>query len=361
MRIALVAPHYPPEVGGVERHVERLAAELVRRGHGVDVFCAADRNQVEEVRGVTVRRFRSVVPGRAYPVAPGLWPGLQSRRRRYDVFHAHSYHSVAALAPASIRVRPFVFTPHYHGTGHTPMSRLLHRPYRPFGRLVVSAATRIVCVSVPESLLLETSFPHAAERVTVIPNGVDSDSILAASPITAEGKVLLVAGRLEPYKRVEVVIEAGDALPPDWSLVVIGEGSDLPRLRQTVERRLSDRVRFLGAVSDATLFAWLRRADVFVSMSGREALGITPLEASAAGAAVVTSEIPAHRYAATLAEGSNWRFVPPDADGETLAETILVADRPGRVVATVPSWTTVAERTEELYGEVVAQHNGGRA
>lgn len=360
MRIALVAPYYPPEVGGVERHVERLATELVDRGHSVDVFCAAGRNQVEKVRGVTVRRSRSVLPGRAYPFAPGLWRELHTRRRSYDVFHAHSYHSVAALAPASLRVRPFVFTPHYHGTGHTAVSRLLHRPYRPFGRVIVSAAARIVCVSTPESRLLEASFPHAAERVTVIPNGVDADSISAASPIAAEGKILLAAGRLEPYKDVDRVIDAAAELPPDWFLVVVGEGSDVARLRQIVaERRLSDKVRFLGVLSEAALFGWLRRADVFVSMSRREALGITPLEATAAGAAIVTSDIPAHRYAATLAEGSNWRFVPSDADGEILAETILAADRAGRAVATVPNWATVAERTEVLYREVVARHQVG--
>jgi glycosyltransferase involved in cell wall biosynthesis len=362
MRIALISPYYPPKVGGVERHVERLAAELARRGHSVDVFCAAERNQVEEVRGVTVRRFRSIVPGRAYPFAPGVWHELSTRRRSYDVFHAHSYHTLAALAPASIRVRPFVFTPHYHGTGHTALSRLLHRPYRLFGRLIVGAAARIVCVSIPERDLLEASFPHAAERITVIPNGVDADSIIAASPIAAEGKVLLTGGRLEPYKRVDGVIDAVAELPPDWFLVVTGEGSDVPRLRQIVaERRLTDRVRLLGVVSEATLFAWFRRADVFVSMSRREALGITPLEASAAGAAVVTSDIPAHRYAATLAEGSNWRFVPTEAAGEALAEGILAADHAGRAVATVPNWTAVAERTEALYREVIAEQNSPSA
>lgn len=359
MRIALVAPHYPPEVGGVERHVERLAAELVRRGHAVDVFCASDRHRVEEMGGVTVRRCRSVAPGRGYPFAPGLWRELQVRRRSYDVFHAHNYHSLAALAPASIRVRPFVFTPHFLGTGLTAMSRLLHRPYRPFGRLIMSAAARVVCVSVPERRLLEASFPRAGERVTVIPNGVDADAILAASPIAAEGKIVVTAGRLEPYKRVDRVVDAASELPVGWRLVVIGDGSDGPRLRRlAAARRLSDKVWFLGVASQPTLFAWLRRADVFVSMSGRECFGITALEASAAGAAVVTSDIPAHRYASTLAEGCNWKFVPTETERDGLAEMILSADHCGRVAATVPSWTAIAERTEEVYREVIAQHNG---
>jgi glycosyltransferase involved in cell wall biosynthesis len=226
----------------------------------------------------------------------------------------------------------------------------------------MSAAARVVCVSIPERLLLETSFPHVAERVRVIPNGVDADAILAASPVAAEGKALLTAGRLEPYKRVDRVVDAASELPPEWRLVVIGDGSDVPRLQRIVaERRLSERVSFLGVAREPTLFSWLRRADVFVSMSGRECFGITALEASAAGAAVVTSDIPSHRYAVTLAEGSNWRFVPPDADGEALAGAILDADRRGPAVATVPSWTAVVRQTEELYLEVVAQHNGAHA
>jgi glycosyltransferase involved in cell wall biosynthesis len=363
MRIAIIAPYYPPKVGGVERHVERLGTELARRGHAVDVFCAADRNQVEEVGGVTVHRFRSVVPGRAYPFAPGLWRELHAKRRSYDVFHAHSYHSVAAFAPASIGVQPFVFTPHYIGSDETATGRVLHGLYRPFGRLIVSAASRLVCMSIPERLLLEASFPRVSGRICVIPNGVDAEAILAASPIAADGKVLLAAGRLEPYKRFDRIVDAATELPPEWRLVVIGDGSDVPRLRNIVaERRMSERVRFLGMISEPpTLFAWFRRADVFVSMSPRENFGITPLEASTAGAAVVTSDIPAHRYAATLAEGSNWRFVPLDTDGDALAATILAADGAGRAVATVPSWTDVAERTEALYREVIAEQNAPSA
>ena len=42
-----------------------------------------------------------------------------------SIVHAHSYHSLAALAAGFSYRGPFVFTPHYHGTGHTGFARSL--------------------------------------------------------------------------------------------------------------------------------------------------------------------------------------------------------------------------------------------
>jgi glycosyltransferase involved in cell wall biosynthesis len=296
-----------------------------------------------------------MTPGRAYRFSPALWSALRARRRAYDVFHGHSYHSLATLAPVTVGARPFVFTPHYHGSGHTRVSSLLHRPYRVVGRAIVESATRVVCVSEPERGLLEADFPFVANRTVVIPNGVDVAQIAAATPMDAAGRILLVAGRLEPYKRIDRVIESLAHLPPEWSLVVIGEGSDASRLRQVAAvHGVASRTRFTGFLEEGALFRWLRRADVVVTLSEREALGITVLEAAAAGAAVVASDIPAHRYAAALADGSAVSLVPPDGGGPLVAEAVSGAVRSSRVVAIVPTWHEVVDQLEAVYLEVAA-------
>ena len=79
-------------------------------------------------------------------------------------------------------------------------------------------------------------------------------------------------------------------------LVILGTGPEEPRLRQLVEDEgLSGSVRLLGGVSDEDLRRWQRTAAVVVSLSTRESFGLSLAEGITAGAAIVASDIPAHR------------------------------------------------------------------
>ena len=70
-------------------------------------------------------------------------------------------------------------------------------------------------------------------------------------------------------------------------LEVIGDGSELPRLRQlAVTLRIADRVTFHGFMSDPR--SVLGNIDVVVSASRSESLGLSLLEAQAMGRAVIT-------------------------------------------------------------------------
>jgi asparagine synthase (glutamine-hydrolysing) len=101
-----------------------------------------------------------------------------------------------------------------------------------------------------------------------------------------EGRMLLSVSRLhqsEFYKRIDLVIEAMPAVlkqVPDAFLVVVGEGGDLPRLRQLAEQLgTGDRVRFTGRVSEEELPLFYQACDLFVLPSLKEGFGIVFLEA----------------------------------------------------------------------------------
>ena len=75
LRIALVAPSYAPVVGGVETHVQQLATHLAALGHSVDVL--THRNvrtgaAVEQVDGVTIRRFPVLATSEHYATSPAM-------------------------------------------------------------------------------------------------------------------------------------------------------------------------------------------------------------------------------------------------------------------------------------------------
>jgi len=100
---------------------------------------------------------------------------------------------------------------------------------------------------------------------------------------------LAVLGRLEPDKHYDDVVTAIALLRQggvNARLRVIGSGSQLPSLRQAAAvRGISDHVDFLGSQRDAR--AALAGADVLAVTSEAETFGLSPLEAMAAGIAVV--------------------------------------------------------------------------
>jgi glycosyltransferase involved in cell wall biosynthesis len=355
VRIALVSPRYRPFVGGVETHVEQLARRFAAAGHSVQVLTHRHDpalSPVEEYAGVLVRRFPVPVPSRHFAVAPQLHRFLRRHGPDFDVVHAHSYHNTAALSAFLAGPRPFVFTPHYHGTGHSPFRSLLHIPYRTVGARMVRGADAVICVSRPEAALVRRHFGVAGHRLRVIPNGVDVDPLHAARPFTEHGPVVLTVGRLEGYKRVDLTLRAMDELADTYRLRVIGDGPGLRSL-ETLARRLRhpDRVAFLGNVTAADLRRWYRTAAVYVSMSRHEAQSITTLEAAAAGAAIVASDIPAHRdIAETIVSGMT--LVPLSAGPVEVAAAIRAAGGRPPVPARVPSWDEVAAATLGVYAEV---------
>lgn len=383
MRIALAAPGYPPTLGGVEQVVAQSARALVRAGHEVEVF--AQQRQAghdgaqaegapaesgtaatttgldgEDSEPIKVHRFATHGP-HDYPFAPGLWPALAARADEFDVVHGHSYHTLTGLsAVLGARTRaPFVFSPHYDGTGHSPLRAALHRVYRPAGAYIFRHADAVVCVSGAEAGLVAEHFPGAAARCTVVPNGVDRAAIQAAEPFPGRRPTILSVGRLERSKRVDRLIEAFAQLTyPGVRLVVIGAGPDAERLVGLArslglfEPKGLRSVRFPGRVAQDVLHRWLRTCRLLCSLSEHEAFGLAPAEAMAAGATVLLSDIPAHRE---LAAYGPVELVRAAEDAPSLAarlERQLHHRPPPADGATVPDWDDVARRLVEVYRSV---------
>ena len=108
-----------------------------------------------------------------------------------------------------------------------------------------------------------------------------------------DGPVVLFVGRLVPFKRVDLLIEAFAAArrPENARLVIVGDGV----LRQDLEslaRRLgiADRVDFRGFAEPSTIPAWFAAADVMALPSVGETWSVALLEALASSIPVVTTD-----------------------------------------------------------------------
>jgi glycosyltransferase involved in cell wall biosynthesis len=276
---------------------------------------------------------------------------LARHLRSFDVVHAHNYHDLAALAAGFTHRQPFIFTPHYHGIGHTDFARRLHLVYRPLGQALFSRADQVICVSNAERLLVMDDYPAVASKTVVVSNGVTKRTTVPRSWADRDNLVVY-AGRLEPYKRLDVVIAAMAELPADVRLLIIGTGSDKARLASSVIRlKLTDRITLAGALPDDAVASALAEARVVVTASQHEAFGLIILEARQAGARVVASALAAHREVAQLDPANGVSIWAPDTAVSGLAHAIrnaLISHDPG-AMSTAPRWSDVAAATEQVY------------
>ena len=211
------------------------------------------------------------------------------------------------MMAATVPKVPLVFTPHFHAVGHTRAASALHIVYDPLATLLFRRADKVTCVSVAESELLLRRYPSVEPRLSIIPLGVDTQALLAAEPFQTDRPIVLVAGRLEAYKRVDTAIRAFASMRKDAQLVVCGTGSHRPTLERLArELRIASRVSFRGQVSDGELRRWQRTATSTLSLSAREAFGLVLLEAAVAGSRVVASDIPAHAELAQPSGARRW-------------------------------------------------------
>lgn len=91
----------------------------------------------------------------------------------------------------------------------------------------------------------------------------------------------VTAGRLVPYKRFDLIIQAF-ALMPDKQLIVIGDGPELPLLRNLA----GPNVMLLGFQAAALLLDHLQRARAFIT-AAEEDFGIITVEAQSCGTPVI--------------------------------------------------------------------------
>jgi glycosyltransferase involved in cell wall biosynthesis len=363
MRIAQVVSSYHPKIGGVEANARRLAHGCVQAGDQVTVFThQLDDSPAEEwIDGVRVLRFPLTVKGRIYQASLTLFQNIRENAAQFDLVHAHSYHTL--MGHAAIRTHlPFVFTPHYHGTGHSSFRAILHQAYRSAGMRQFRAADAIICNSDAEKALLLRDFPWTGPKLTTILPG--TDPITGTPPdntFKLVDPIVLVVGRLERYKNVDLIIDAFRYLSFPAALVVVGQGPDRERLESRAGSFNPKRpVLFTGRISDELLHELYARASVVVAASDHEAFGLSVAEGLAAGARVLASAIPAHIEIAKRAGQHAAITLMNVRDSRGLVqhlEQLLLAGQITSEAFELPSWADFVAGVREVYALVCASRH----
>ena len=345
--------------------VSELSKRLAEKGHTVTVITSTRGGKARfsdtYVGKVRVIRFAERLHIFEAPMIPQI--AFRALFFDFDVLHVHGMSptiSDLGILVGKIRRKPVVLT--YHNDAESTMEwSVAKAAARVYARLcvpLVGMANSIVCATDSygtSSLVLK----HFRGRFEVIPLGVDTARFASkGARLTSNGKKeVLFVGQLKEYKGVSYLIEAIAKLKrsgTNVALSIAGAGPSYPRLKaiaQTLD--MEDSVRFLGNVDNADLVDLYDSCDLVVlpSVSRREAFGLVQLEASAAGKAVVASDIPGVSDVNKKVGG--YLAKPNDADSLALqiARALGVKQDPEKfkAAAATMSWDKVTTQYEELF------------
>jgi len=339
VRILTLAEFYPPVIGGLEKHAQRLTHELKRRGHDVAVATLSvpgepthgddDGVPVTRVDGWrrALNRFYEDGGRGFHPTAPD--PGLQKQLAKIihefdpDVVHVHGWILYSALTRRRSDEHAVVATMHDFGLPCPKRNYLHHEqelcsgpgPVKCFTCAVPhyglikgvglttglkissrlhARADRFVAVSSAVRNAVVESGANRDVPVEVVPNFFDPagavGAVGAARPdcVPATGDYVLFVGALNEFKGVHLLNEIWRDRAIETPLVLLGN----PRADTPAESDLAPNVSMVLNVAHRDVMAAFANCTLAVSPSlGPDACPTTALEAMALGKAVVGTDI----------------------------------------------------------------------
>ncbi|HUY60365.1 MAG TPA: glycosyltransferase family 4 protein, partial [Candidatus Dormibacteraeota bacterium] len=254
---------------------------------------------------------------------------------------------------------PLVYSAnHTYHTAHR--GHWLARPLMALEARAYRAAAALIAISPSTASSLSEGYGIPADRIAVIPPGIDLELFHPCPPGEPQASTVLFVGRLAREKGVLTFLRLAQGLlqeRPGARVWICGDGPERARVRQ-LAARWPGRVASPGRVDDEILADRLRRATVLVMPSAYEGLGLVALEALASGTPVVAPAVPGLRDLAPAGV-----VLTPPGDPAMLAKAVRgLLDDPGRrtalglqgrqYVAEHHSWPSLAAAVAEVYRAV---------
>ena len=404
MRIDILTREYPPNIyGGAGVHVAELTRAL-RQLEGVSVQVRAFDDPVaeEDTTGYAVPAGLEDANGALRTLGVDLLMARDIVTGGADLVHSHTwYANMAGHLGGLIAQVPHVVSAHSLEPLRPWKAEQLAGGYAVSSmaeKVAYEGAAGIIAVSAGMRRDILASYPDVdPARVHVVHNGIDSqlwqrDTSQAATDfvrsqgLDPQARTAVFLGRITRQKGLPYLLRALRQVDDDVQVVLLAGAPDTPEINQEViglvDALRADRgegaapVVWIGEMLPRDkVIAVLSHATVFLCPSVYEPLGIVNLEAMACGAPVVataTGGIPE-----VVVDGETGWLVPieqvTDGTGTPVDEEAFVADLGAALVEALAdpaeaarrgeagrrravehfSWTSIAERTMEVYRAVL--------
>lgn len=314
LRVAMVSPYSVSVPGGVQAQVMGLARELRRIGHEVRVLAPCDGPPPEPFVTPLGQSLPTSANGSVAPLAPDPSAALRTIRalndEAFDIIHLHEpIVPGPTVTSLLLRLAPTVGT--FHAAGDSSSYRVLNKTAR-------WAANHLSARVAVSDAAKELASRYLDGDYQVLFNGIETSRYLKTGAQREAQPTIFFCGRFEPRKGLEVLLGAMKYLPHNFSLWIAADGPGINEMHRLHES--DKRISWLGRITETDKLDRLSRCTVFCAPSLRgESFGIVLLEAMAAAAPLVTTDIYGYRNVAT--HELNALLVAP-GDEEQLANSI---------------------------------------
>ena len=342
LRVLIASDTFPPDINGCARFTERLAGGLVRNGNDVHVIAPSfnkswgTSTEIIDSVPMTVHRIRSY----KVPFHKTLrYVNPFTLRKKVDLildgFEPDAIHSQSHLILGRISMRSgkqrnirLVATNHVMPENilrYLPLPKFLENQFK---RKLWSDAGKVLAhfdhVTTPTrraAQLLESA--AGLENVLAISCGIDATNFTNTTPTTNKPFRILFLGRLDWEKHIHNLLRAVAKLPKEIDVYVeiAGDGNQRKYLTDLAsELGITERVSFLGHISEEELPLAYERATVFAMPSIAELQSIATMEAMASGRPVIAANAMALPH--LVHDGDNGYLFEPD-DVDQFSEQLL--------------------------------------
>ena len=392
MRVLMFSWEYPPYVvGGLGKHTAELIPPLGSVPN-LEVHLVTPRlgggKPVEQLGHVTVHRVDPPpVEGDFYTSAWQTNLRLEEYAHQlcndtgtFDLVHVHEW--LVAFAGAAFKRShnvPLLSTIHAteRGRGRGSLASEQARAINHVEWWLTYESWRVIACSEYMRDEVANYFQCPLDKIDVVPNGVDTSRFdeLEGQDFAAfrnmyalpQEKIVFSVGRVVFEKGLHLLVKAMPSIleqEPAAKVVIAGKGPELEALRSLAwSLEVGEKVLLTGFISDEDRDKLFKIASCAVFPSLYEPFGIVALEAMAAKCPVVVSEVGGLQDVVQHAE-TGITVYSDDSDSlawgilHTLQHPEWAARRVENaydVVREEYNWERIAQRTHEIYGQIIAE------
>jgi len=375
MKINWVAPHFYPETGGVETHVEQISNYLIERGHSVTVHTSAvsvtkeNLPETGELGDIKIKRYRPSFNRSFYMsrFKPAFYLG--------DIIVMEGYPNLT---------NDYIVKKYY---GKFPMVIYIQGVVLPVEgsakrmKALYDALMGVKTLNLADRLIAMTELEKkwcaeegiSTDKIDIIPNGIPKEAFKkydSKAPRKKHGlnRYLLFIGRMYHEKSPVHLVNALEILKDDYpDLGVIFAGPDQGEVAKVKalakDKNLMDRVVYAGKVEEHEKYELLAGCEAFVLPSKFEAQGIVFIEAWTQKKPVIGTRVGGVPYVITHGE-TGLLYDYGDMDGltghiKTILENPGEARRLGEKGFAEAGqnwrWPVVIDRIEKVYEEAIEE------
>lgn len=379
LKILICLLYYLPHRTGMQLYIQRIAEELVQRGHKVTVLCAQHKSELpydETINGVRIVRLRVRIPISRGMLMPAYPHAAYRLMREHDVVSVHTPMLETALLSVIGSLTGRKIIPTHHGDLILPpgaVNRVITTVMFEFYRYMAMRAPAVIAYTqdyADHSYYLKP----VRDKVRVIypPIQMPEPNPERAAQLRAEwapdgGPLIGYAGRFVQEKRPDLLIQSLDVILkkyPNARIVFAGQ-YDIPyentwALYKPIVDKYQDHLIFLGLKDDMQFMAdFFAAIDLLALTSDSECFALVQVEAMLCGTPVVMSDTPGGRVPV---RETGMGLIAPRGDSDAIGRAIVeVLDdpqrfrRPRHEIEAIFSFQETVDKYEATFREFAAK------